>query len=263
MLCNCSGLIYKNPFPTITVSIPIWLYFSKQKISCSTFLQQYAAYSLEKINLCSIHGPVKWALSLPDWSSGTPVPIAPVTPHWEDVLPAISPQPARQQCRDALTKHTDVKYRTRGRHPCGAPAWHHCHWPTLHSQKCEPLGTVWGQSVGIDKDYSLRHIVFLLYLCLQAGLPCHWHYVTDTTPANRGEDLRQPLCSVVDQRSRLWLPLSAVVPDAWLCVKRSGECAPCDRTAVSQEEAAKLPPSGHGGHQLRKPRFLQAVADLN
>lgn len=166
--------------------------FSKHRTSCSTFQQQYAAYSLEKNKSffcgCSFHGPVKWALSLPDWSSGTPVPIAPVTPHGEDVLPAISPQPARQQCRDALTKHTDVKYRTRGRHPCGALAWHHCHWPTLRSQKCEPLGTVWGQSVGVDKDYSLRHIVFLLHLCLQgrASLSltlCYWY---NTSEQRRG-----------------------------------------------------------------------------
>lgn len=54
LLCNCSGLIYKKKkkssasFPTITVSVPIWFYFSKQKTSCSTFQQQYAAYSLEK-----------------------------------------------------------------------------------------------------------------------------------------------------------------------------------------------------------------------
>lgn len=191
------------------------------------------------------------------------MPTAPVTPHWEDVLPAISLQPALQQCRDALTKHKDVKYRNSGP-------------PSLWSARLTPLSLanatlteMWtfGHSLRTkcgdrQRLSSAPHCLPALSHAYRAGLPCHWHYVTDTTPVNR-EDLRRPLCSVVDQRSRLWLPLSAVVPDAWLCVKRSSECAPCYRTVAPQKQAPKLPPSGHGGYRLRKPRFLQAAADLN
>lgn len=126
---------------------------------------------------CSIYRPLKWALSLPYSSSGRPVPAAPVTPHGEDVLPAISPLPALQQCRDALTKHAEDIYRTRSRRP---PCGHYCRSPRYTHRNVNLSGTVWGQSVGIDKDYSLRHIVFHSISCLQGRAPlsltlCYWY----------------------------------------------------------------------------------------
>lgn len=172
------------------------------------------------------------------------MPAAPVTPHGEDVLPAIGPQPALQQCRDALTTHTEDKFRTWSRPPRG-------HTIVAGHATLTEMWTFWakvgGQSVGIDKDYSLRCIVFRSISCLEGRA-----------------SLSLTLCYWYKEKKRIFGRLSAplltkgadyaafVSRCSWFSALCRKMWRMCDRTVVLHKEAAKLPPSGHGGyhHQI-------------